>query len=452
MITAKNPEGLTGKRIFTVWWPLAASWMLMALELPALSAVVTRMADPQIHLAAWGGVIFPICLIVESPIIMLLAASTALSKDWASFRKIRRFMVITSVIITAVHILIAFTPLYYFVVGTLIGAPEEVIEPARPGLMFMTVWSAAIAYRRMNQGLLIRFGHSQSVSVGTMIRLFTDVIILVAGLLAGGVPGATLAGMAVASGVTAEAVYTGFRIRPVVRDELKKAEPVEPALDFRTFLAFYIPLALTSILNLLIQPLGSAALSRMPEALTSLALWSVVSGFVFILRSSGMAFNEVVVALLDRGQSYYQLRRFGLIMAAVVTVLLVLVSATPVGVFWFRTISGLSMDLALLAQKAAWFALPMPAFNVFISFFQGTLVAERKTKGITESMAVFLFSAIALLGVGIAVQKWMGLYVGWIAFSVGVIAQVVWLWYRTKPIQSDFREEMEEARQPLSAA
>lgn len=417
----------------------------MALELPALSAVMTRMENPQIHLAAWGGVIFPICLIVESPIIMLLAASTALSKDWASFRIIRRFMFISSAVITVVHILIAFTPLYYFVVGTLIGAPQEVIEPARPGLMFMTVWSAAIAYRRLNQGLLIRSGHSRSVGVGTMIRLSTDVAILVSGLLAGGIPGATLAGLAVGCGVVAEAVYTGFRVRPVLRDELRQAEVVKPPLDIRMFLVFYIPLALTSVLNLLIQPLGSAALSRMPEALTSLALWSVVGGFVFILRSFGMAFNEVVVALLENGQSYYQLRRFGMILAAVVTVALVMVSATPVGVFWFRTVSGLSMELAQLAQKAVWFALPMPAMTVIISFYQGILVSNRRTKGITESMAIFLLFAIVLLGFGIAVQKWMGLYVGWIAFSVGVIVQVVWLWFRTQPARSAFRAEVEAA-------
>jgi len=74
-VAETNEQGnLTGRCVFSVWWPLAASWLLMALELPALSAVLTRMEDPQIQLAAWGGVIFPICLIVEAPIIMLLAA------------------------------------------------------------------------------------------------------------------------------------------------------------------------------------------------------------------------------------------------------------------------------------------------------------------------------------------------------------------------------------------
>ena len=43
---------------------------------------------------------------------------------------------------------------------------------------------------------------------------------------------------------------------------------------------------------MLAQPIGSAALSRMPAAIESLAVWSVVSGFLFLLRSLGFAYNE----------------------------------------------------------------------------------------------------------------------------------------------------------------
>src|SRR5512136_1341259 len=98
----------------------------MGIELPALSAVVARLANPEIHLAAYGGVVYPLALIVESPIIMLLAASTALSKDLASYRLLRRFMMTTGALLTLLHILVAFTPLYYRVVVDLLGVPPEI--------------------------------------------------------------------------------------------------------------------------------------------------------------------------------------------------------------------------------------------------------------------------------------------------------------------------------------
>ena len=96
----------------------------MSAEGPALSAIVARLADPKIHLAAYGGIVFPMALLIESPIIMLLAASTALSKDWASFVRMRRFMMFTGAGLTALHLLVTLTPLYDLVVRGLLNAPE----------------------------------------------------------------------------------------------------------------------------------------------------------------------------------------------------------------------------------------------------------------------------------------------------------------------------------------
>src|SRR5262245_45743446 len=119
-----SPRPLHSREVFASWWPLAASWLLMGLELPAVSAAMARLAEPRIHLAAYGGVVFPLALLIESPIVMLLAGSTALSRDWDSYRIVRRFMVRTSAALTAGHALIAFTPLYDLLVVRVLGVPE----------------------------------------------------------------------------------------------------------------------------------------------------------------------------------------------------------------------------------------------------------------------------------------------------------------------------------------
>src|SRR5438552_14302416 len=67
--------------VFQAWWPLAASWILMGLEVPAVSAVIARLPQPTVGLAAYGGIVMPVSMFIEGPIIMLLAASTALSRD-----------------------------------------------------------------------------------------------------------------------------------------------------------------------------------------------------------------------------------------------------------------------------------------------------------------------------------------------------------------------------------
>lgn len=405
----------------------------MGAEIPALSAVIARLADATIHLAAYGGVVFPISLIVESPIIMLLAASTALSKDWDSYQKLRRFMMVSGAALTALHLLIALTPLYYWVVGDIIGAPEEILEPARIGLIIMTPWTWSIAYRRFNQGVLIRFGHSRVVGVGTVVRLSADVAVLALGYTLQTVPGIVVATSAVAAGVVLEAAYIGWAVRPVLKRELKYAPAVDEPLTLHYFLGFYIPLAMTSLLTLLANPIGSAALSRMPQALDSLAVWPVVTGLVFMLRSMGVALNEVVVALLEEHGSVPVLRRFTGLLAAFTTSILLLLAATPLARLWFQDVSALEPTLAEMARMGVWVALPLPALTALQSWYQGAILHGRRTRGITESVVIYLVTSAVVLSLGVVWGQMTGLYVGLAAMGLSVLTQTAWLAYRSRP-------------------
>jgi len=411
----------------------------MGAEMPALSAVVARLPQPEIHLAAYGGIVFPIALIIESPVIMLLAASTALSKDWPSYRRIYRFMMLTGAVMTGLHILLAFTPLYDFVVNVLIQTPPEIVEPGRVGLRIMLPWTWCIAYRRFNQGVMIRFGYSQKVGIGTAIRLTTDLIVLLIGYRLG-LPGIVVGAGTVAAGVLSEAIYAGLAVRPVLRNDLKNAPIVEPALNLRTFLKFYVPLALTSLIQLIANPLGSMGLSRMPLALQSLAVWSVITGLIFMLRSMGIALNEVVVALLDEKNSSTNLYRFTLYLSGGATLFLLLVAATPLSDFWFSTVSALEPDLAQMARLGLWIALPLPALSALQSWYQGALLYGKNTGHITVSVVIYLLTSLVVLVVGILYQRTPGLYFGLAALTISVLTQTAWLWYTSRPVITHVRK------------
>ncbi|MBN1310034.1 MAG: hypothetical protein JXB30_01355 [Anaerolineae bacterium] len=434
MTLSSLPSGSFSTRsIIRTWWPLAASWVLMALEAPALSAIVARLADPEVNLAAYSGIVFPLALIIESPIIMLLAASTTLSKDWASFVKVRHFMTRTSIILTALHFLIAFTPLYDLTVKGLIGAPQQIIEPARIGLMIMMPWTWSIAYRRFHQGVLIRFNRSREVGAGTVIRLVTNGAVLLIGYRIGTIPGIVVATSAVATGVICEAVYIGWRTRPVLDNQLKFAPTVDPPLTFKAFIEFYVPLAMTSLLMLLAQPIGSAAISRMPQPVESLAIWLVVTSLIFLIRSLGVAYNEVVVALLDVPQSALSLRNFATALSLLVTALIVAIAATPLAAWWFGDVLALAPPLVELARLGLWIALPIPATSVLQSWYQGTILYSRQTRGISESVVVYLVVSGIVLIAGVIWGKTPGLFVGLMAFSASMVGQTAWLWFRSRP-------------------
>jgi hypothetical protein len=422
-------------RIVKTWWPLAASWLLMGIEVPVLSMVMARLANPEINLAAYGGIVYPISLIIEAPIIMLLSASVALCKDWATYQKIYRFMMVTGFLLTVLHALLAFTPLYDVIIRGWLGAPPETIEPGRIGLILMLPWTWSIGYRRFQQGVMIRFGHSEAVVAGTLIRLAADTIGVTFGFLVGTIPGIVVATCAQSAGVIAEAVFAGFRVQPILKNELRQAAPVQP-LTWWEFARFYIPLALTSLLSLIWQPIGSAALSRMDQPLQSLAIWPVVSGLISVLRSFGYAMNETVVAMLDEARSSASLRRFTLFLCVTTTAFTLLITATPLAWFWFNGISALSTTLASMACIALWISTPLPALTVLQSWYQGAILFGKKTRAIPESIAIFFIVILLILGGGVILYHGPGIYLAEAGFVLAIFLQTAWLWLRSRKIMA----------------
>lgn len=406
----------------------------MGFELPLVSAVLARLADPVTSLAAYGGVVMPLSLMIEAPIIMMLSASTALAKDWRSYLLLRRFTLTTALALTALHVLVAFTPLFDWVVGGLMNAPPEIHDAARRGLQIMTPWTLSIAYRRLQQGVMIRFGRSRAVGVGTAVRLSANAAVLAIGSRVPDLPGIAVGTAAVATGVVCEALYAGLSARAIRAGALRRAAAVEPALALPAFLRFYLPLTSMPLLSFFAMPLCSAAMGRMPLTVESLATWPALSGLVFTLRSTGFALNEVVVALLDRPGARAALRRFALLLACTITGIVAVMAATPLGALWFAHVAGLPAPLTALAVIGLWIAAPMPALSTFQSLYQGAAVHSHRTRAVTESMVAMLVVTAATLGAGITAAA-TGVHAAMAAIVLGNVAQVFVLRLRVRALR-----------------
>lgn len=429
-VTPSTHRPLTPADVFATWWPLAASWLLMGTEMSLVSAVIARLDDTSFHLAAFGGLVFPFALLIEAPIIMMLAASTALCADRASFHVLKRFSTVLGIGLSLLHALIAFTPLYDHLLVALIGPPLGAIEPGRLGMQWMIPWTWAIADRRFHQGLLIRFQRSQSVVVGTGVRFAVMGTVLGGGLLLGRLPGIGVACCALSAGVLAEMATARVFAHPVIAGPLRQATP-GPPLTLRRLLRFYIPLAITPILNLALLPIGSASIARMPMPLENLAVWSPVNGLVFMTRSVGIAFNEVVVSLSGRPEARRVLSRFAVALSIATSLLLAGVALSPLSGVWLSELSGLSPMLVLVGQEALPMAIFLPAVTVAVSLYNGFLLHAHQTRAIPESMGLGLVVSAAILGWGAVSDVLPGVQMTLLAFSAGGLAQVMWL--RVRP-------------------
>ncbi|MCJ7579553.1 MAG: hypothetical protein MUP98_03350, partial [Candidatus Aminicenantes bacterium] len=138
------------------------------------------------------------------------------------------------------------------------------------------------------------------------------------------------------------------------------------------------------------------AQSRMP--LESLAVLPVINSLVFILRSLGLSFQEVGIALLgEKQKNYVPLRKFAILLGGGVLILFSIVSFTPLAFFWFKSVSGLSVELSQFALLPTKILTLMPALMVMLTFLRSIMVNNRKTKQITIATAIELLTVIVLL-------------------------------------------------------
>lgn len=157
------------RQVLVFWLPLALSWLLMTFEGLLIQGVIGRKPDAETQLAAFG-LLFSLSVLIETPVIMLLATSNALSRDRQSFRTLWRFMMGVNIVVVAIAALIAFTPLLDIYLGALLNVPDQIIEATRPGMKIMILWGGFIGYRRFHQGVMIRAGNTRYIAYGTSLR------------------------------------------------------------------------------------------------------------------------------------------------------------------------------------------------------------------------------------------------------------------------------------------
>ncbi len=419
---------LSYKKIFFFWLPLAGTWLMMSVEGPYISAIIARMADPKYNLAAYG-VSFSIALILEAPIIMMMSASTALVEDKLSFRKLRNFTFLLNLILTLLFLLILVPSIYNFLALDLINLPVEVAELTRKSLFILLPWPAAIGYRRFYQGVLIKYNMTKKVAYGTIIRLAAMSITAFLLYSFSAFEGAVVGAFALSAGVVSEALASRLMTSGILRHINDPDEgSSNDQLTYRRIASFYYPLALTSLLSLGVHPIVTFFMGQSRMSLESLAVLPVINALVFIFRSIGLSFQEVVIALMgDRFENYRRLRNFAFSAGLSVVAILGFIAFTPAADFWFHTVSGLSPEMTEFAKLPLRIIAVIPGLTVLISFQRSVLVYSRITSPITLATAIEVTMIILVLFSGINLLNAVGVVAAVSAFVLGRLASNTYL-------------------------
>jgi hypothetical protein len=393
-----NTPELTLKRILLFWLPLESTWLMMALESTLLSAFIARLAEPKFNLAAYG-VAFSFILVIEAPILMIISATTALVKDRDSFIKMQRFTFVLIGLITLIMGLTLIPPVFSYLTQDLIGLPARVAGLTYRACLILIPVPWAIGLRRFSQGLLIRHSQTRFVAFGTAIRLASLILVGLVFYFFSVLEGAAVGAIVLTIAVVLEAVSSRLMARPIIGELCRKGgTPGQAPLTYRDIIQFYLPLALTSLLALGVQPSITFFVGKSRMAIESLAVLPVINGLVFLFMSVGLSYHEASIALLgEENKNFRKLRNFALILGAVSMALLAGIGFTPLSYFWFRLVSGLSEHLTEFALTPVKILAVMPGIWVMLTFQRSILVNTRHTGPITWATGLELLLVLLTL-------------------------------------------------------
>lgn len=425
-------QKLSYKSITFLYVPLALSWVLMLMEAPLVNAFLARGPHPELSLAAYG-VAMSIILVAEAPIIMMLELSIALAKSLPAFKAIRRFYLVAGAGVTALGLAVFYTPLCNILLGRVMNIPPAIAAETVPALRIMTWWSFPIGWRRIYQGVLIRDGRTRIISVATGVRLLVLAMTILGGQSLWLLPGASLGALAMVLAVIVEASLIHWAAQSSVSRTLAPEPSSGAALTFRYLGAFYLPLAITTILRQGIRPLISAGIAKAPMAELSLAAWPVAFSLASMFWGPTMGLQQVTIALTEDEASWHRVSRFVLVAGLILTGALALISLTPLLDVVLRQLFGLSEQLARFASPATRIMTLLPLGYTFHALFTGLLVKQGHTSAVRTAKVVNLAVVGLALFAGLRYGQMWGSVVGSVAITGGTVVEAGWLYWRSRP-------------------
>lgn len=409
--------------------PLAATWLMMAAEGPFLAAVIARLADPTIGLAAYG-VSMALAVLVEAPVLMLMSAATALVENAEAYRRLRNFANALNAFATASLLFVVIPPINDALFLGVLALPDAVADQAYGALWLFLPWPAAIGARRFLQGIMIGAGRTRLVAYGTVVRLLA---MASAAIVFGPVlelPGAWVGAASLSTGVVAEAIAARIMAHRSIRELLmgERGEPDAPTISYPEIVSFYYPLLLTSLLGLAVGPMVTFFMGRSVAPVESLAVFPVVHSLLFIFRALGLSFQDASIALLGRRrEGFAELSRFAWQMGLTITGVLAAIAFTPLADVWYGTVSGLSAELAAYTTIPTRVVVLLPLLGVWLSLERAVLMRNRRTRPITlatasEVLTIAVLFAVLAWGVGL-----VGVTAAFIGLAFGKTASTLYL-------------------------
>ncbi|MGI8916587.1 MAG: hypothetical protein ACR2JY_22910, partial [Chloroflexota bacterium] len=229
-------------------------------------------------------------------------------------------------------------------------------------------------------------------------------------------PCALLSGLALVSAVVVESAPIAWWSRRPAQQTVLRIERQGPPLTSGALWAFHAPLIGTAGLRVLLQPLISAGITRLPLAALSLAAWPVAYGAGALAASPAAALPELALTFRRTALEVRSVARFGVALGLGLTACMALALVTPLGHFYFGALLGVPPAVEAAARRTLWLLLPFPVLTATQALLRAALAAGHRTAAVQGAMAANVAVVALVLGIGTV----LGLATGTILAATGM--------------------------------
>ena len=442
----KTSNYLSYKKLLAFYLPLAVTPFFISSIHSLMNAAMARLPSPEISIAVFT-VVKGISNTVKSSDRMFMQINVSMVDDRQSFYLASKFIWGICAFFFSILFILAFTPLGGWFLRNIIGLRDpETIRFAYLGLRITCFLPIVETLRNVHRGLVISHERTRIVAAGTAVRLVAISLFLLWAVSTQALSGIAAASLAWTAGIGIEGtvVLLGliYYFSSPVRAAEKLKEKASRELTLAHLLGFFLPLAAMMFLRSLLQPLIQSGIARSLEDPTrALAAFGVAYSLMLIIVNPLRNLHQCSLVYLKRNkeQRWSRVKKFSLGVGIVLTLIMLVISLSPLGYLIMYHIIGVSEDIADLGQQVMIMFSLLPLIRAVREIYWGQLM-ERESTGIIgygkgfNLAAVFLVLVIALNPLtGSSVTTWISPAVlAGLAFTIGQAVETLVIWHQSR--------------------
>ncbi|KAB8031007.1 hypothetical protein [Fluviispira multicolorata] len=398
--------------------PLSVSDVTMALGDPLVNTTLAQMPHSQTNLASLG-IVKSFVVLFESPIIMMLHASNALSGDKGAREALWRFVLISCISLTVLLSLLAIPFIFFPIMQYIIGVSNEISKTAHKILLCLLFWPASIALRRYFQGILIIHGQLKTIARAGLLRLLVLFFCLVVGYLLH-VQSSYLAGCSLMLAVASETIviflasikYKNSFLETKININEKYSYPK----TIKEIWNYYWPLAHSMVLVWGGRSLMIVCLARAVDSSLALAIWPAAWSLILVFSNTTRMIQQVIIRNKDKYHPA-DFIIFALSVGTFLSALLLFLSISRFGKNLLISFVGQNAFLLDGMQRVLMICFCIPILIAIQNVLQGFLISSSKTNFINRA---------TLFGTGILlISVYIGILLQYLGASVAGFSMVI---------------------------